>query len=309
MAGLLSYHGRLSNAEAELTSSDSIFSGSIAALYDRFLVPMKFGPYAEDLARRVAAAEPALLLETAAGTGILTEAIARAVPGAKLVATDLNQAMLEVAAARIDSPSVSFQRADAQSLPFPDASFDIVACQFGAMFFPDRVLAYSEARRVLKPGGRFLFNVWDRIEANPATDLAARAVASVFPDDPPDFFARVPFGYHDKAAIEAELRSAGFDRIESETVVMRCRIGSAREAAAGLCQGTPLRSEIEARGSLEEATKAAEAALAQLAGPDGLDAPMSAHIFSAGAWRSRPNAAIPATASQPGLPRQSGRPR
>ena len=264
-----------------MTSSDSIFSGSIAALYDRLLVPMLFRPYALDLARWVAADRPAAILETAAGTGIVTEAILEGVPGAALVATDLNQAMLDVAAARIVSPQVSFQQADALALPFPDAGFAVVVCQFGAMFFPDRVLAYREARRMLKPGGRLLFNVWDRIEANPATDIAARAVASLFPDDPPDFFARVPFGYHDKAAIEADLLAAGFSHVEAETVTMRSRIGSAREAAAGLCQGTPLRSEIEARGSLDEATEAAAAALAQLVGPDGFDAPMSAHVFSA----------------------------
>jgi SAM-dependent methyltransferase len=282
MGRFLSYHGRLSNAEAVLTSSDSIFSGSIAALYDRFLVPMLFRPYAEDLARRVAAAEPGAILETAAGTGIVTEAILRAVPRATLVATDLNQAMLDIAATRIASPHVSFRQADALVLPFPDASFDVVACQFGAMFFPDRTLAYREARRVLRPGGTLLFNVWNRIEANPATDIAARAVAALFPDDPPDFFARVPFGYHDKAARRSASTAAGFNRIEAETVAMRSRIGSAREAATGLCQGTPLRSEIEARGSLDEATDAAAAALALLAGHDGLDAPMSAHVFSAG---------------------------
>jgi SAM-dependent methyltransferase len=264
-----------------MTSGDTNFSGSIAAFYDRVLVPMKFRPYAEDLARRVAAAGPAAILETAAGTGIVTEAIARAVPGATLVATDLNPAMLDMAAARIASPHVSFRQADAQALPFPDASFDVVVCQFGAMFFPDRVLAYREARRVLKPGGRFLFSVWDRIEANPANDIAARAVAALFPDDPPDFFARVPFGYHDMAIVEADLRAAGFSHVEAETVVLRCRIGSARDAAAGICQGTPLRSEIEARGSLDAATDAAAAALAPLVGPDGLDAPMSAHVFSA----------------------------
>jgi SAM-dependent methyltransferase len=261
--------------------ADTNFSGSIAAHYDRFLGPMLFRPYAEDLARRVAAARPAAILEIAAGTGIVTEAILRAVPNATLVATDLNQAMLDRAASRIVSPGLSFRQADALALPFPDASFDLVACQFGAMFFPDRVLAYREARRVLRPGGRFLFNVWDRIEANPASDLAARAIASLFPGDPPDFFARVPFAYHDKAEVEADLRAAGFLQIEAETVTLRSRLGSAAEAAAGLCLGTPLRSEIEARGSLDAATGAAAAALAPLVGPDGLDAAMSAHIFSA----------------------------
>jgi ubiquinone/menaquinone biosynthesis C-methylase UbiE len=281
MAGLLSYHVRLSNAETALTSADTIFSGSIPALYDRLLGPMLFLPYAEDLARRVAALAPDAIIETAAGTGIVTEAIARALPHARLVATDLNQAMLDVAASRIAAPQVVFRQADALALPYPDASFDVVACQFGAMFFPDRILAYREARRLLRPGGHFLFNVWDRIEANPATDLAARAVAALFPDDPPDFYARVPFGYHDQAKVTAELRAAGFRRIDCETVVMRSRIGSAREAAVGLCQGTPLRAEIEARGSLEKATDAAAAALAPLEGPDGLDAPMSALMFSA----------------------------
>jgi SAM-dependent methyltransferase len=279
----LSYSGSLSNVEAGLTASERNFSDSIAALYDRFLAPMKFRPYAEDLARRVAAVRPSTILETAAGTGILTEEILRALPETRLVATDLNQAMLDVAKARIASDEIQFRQADALDLPFPTGAFDLVACQFGAMFFPDRVRAYREALRVLKPGGRFLFSVWDRIEANPATDLAAHAVAALFPDDPPDFFARVPFGYHDEAAVEADLRSAGFARIEVETVAMRSRIGSAREAATGLCQGTPLRSEIETRGNLEEATAAAAAALETLVGPDGLDAPMSAHLFSASA--------------------------
>ena len=263
-----------------MISTDSEFSGSIAGLYDRLLGPLLFRPYAEDLARRVAAASPAAILETAAGTGIVTEAIARAVPGATLVATDLNQAMLDVAASRIAAPRVTFRQADAMALPFPDRSFDVVACQFGVMFFPDRVHAYREALRILRPGGQFLFNSWDRIEANPASDVLARAVASLFPGDPPDFLARVPFGYHDKHAIEADLRAAGFSVIEGETVAMRSR-GSARETAIGLCQGSPLRAEIEARGSLDAATAAAEAALQVLVGPDGLDAPMSAHVFRA----------------------------
>ena len=264
-----------------MTSGDTNFSGSIAALYDRILVPMIFRPYAEDLARRVAATAPKAILETAAGTGVVTEAILRAAPGAALVATDLNPAMLDRAAARLASAGLDLRQADALALPFPDESFDVVACQFGAMFFPDRVQGYGEARRVLKPGGSFLFSVWDRIEANPATDLAARAVAALFPDDPPDFFARMPFGYHDKAKVEADLRAAGFTVIEAETLSLSSRIGSAREAALGLCQGTPLRAEIEARGSLDEATEAAAAALAPLVGPEGLDTPMSAHLFCA----------------------------
>jgi len=264
-------------------STDTLFAGSIPALYDRYLGPMLFEPYAEDIAGRLAKGAPRRVLETAAGTGIVTAAAAALLPDAEIVATDLNQAMLDVASARIDAPGVSFRQADAQDLPFDDASFDAVICQFGAMFFPDRLRAYREARRVLRPRGRFLFNVWDRLEANPVSEVVAESVAALFPEDPPAFYRRVPFGYHDVAAVERDLRAAGFAAIEAETVPKRSRIGSARDAAVGLCQGTPLRSEIEARDAsrLEEAALAAEAALGRFAGAHGVDAPMSAHVFTA----------------------------
>jgi len=266
-----------------MTATDTVFSGSIPALYDLYLVPMLFAPYAADLARRTALLHPQRILETAAGTGVVTAAIVAALPEAELVATDLNQAMLDVAAARITSPNVIFRQADAQALPFADASFDALVCQFGVMFLPDRIAAYREARRVLKPGGRFLFNAWDRIEENVVTAALAEALTAFFADNPPSFYARVPFGYHDKARIEADLRAAGFEHIEAETVAKRSRSESARAAATGLCQGTPLRAEIEERGSLDDATEAAALALSRLEGPGGLDAPMSAHVFSAGA--------------------------
>jgi SAM-dependent methyltransferase len=264
-----------------MTATDTVFAGSIPALYERYMVPMLFAPYAEDMAARVADTGARRILETAAGTGVVTEAILAAMPDAQIVATDLNQAMLDVAAARIDSPRATFQAADAQALPFPDAAFDAVVCQFGVMFFPDRIGAYREARRVLKPGGIFLFNAWGRVEENGLTAALADAVRESFPDDPPDFFRRVPFGYHDVARIEADLEAAGFTGIEIEAVAKRSRIGSAREAAIGLCQGSPLRAEIEARGSLEAATDAAEQAVARFAGPDGIDAPMLAYVARA----------------------------
>ena len=266
-----------------MTATDSVFAGSIPALYDRHLVPLLFVPYARDMAHRAAALSPRQILETAAGTGVVTEALAEAVPQAEIVATDLNQAMIDVAAARIGSPRISFRQADAQSLPFDDASFDAVVCQFGVMFFPDRIAAYREARRVLRPGGRFLFNVWNRIEDNPVSRILAEAVAELFPDNPPSFLNRVPFGYHDKARIEGDLRAAGFQEIAAETVGQSSRIGSARAAAIGLCHGSPLRAEIEEHGpaALDQATEAAAAALSRLAGADGVEAPMSAHVFGA----------------------------
>ena len=266
-----------------MLTTDAVFAGSIPALYDRHLVPMLFEPYAQDLAERAAGTGARDILETAAGTGVLTARLFAALPDARIDATDLNQAMLDVAAERVPAPGVRFQAADAQELPFPDEAFDLVVCQFGVMFFPDRIAAYREARRVLRPGGTFLFNAWDRIERNLGSDLLVEAVAGLFPDSPEGFFRRVPFSYHDVERIEADLLDAGFETIEIETVEKRSRAGSARDAAIGLCQGTPLRSEIEAHGpdALERATDAAAAALHELEGPNGLDAPMSAHIARA----------------------------
>ncbi|HYE26709.1 MAG TPA: class I SAM-dependent methyltransferase [Allosphingosinicella sp.] len=264
-----------------MVATDAVFAGSIPQLYDRCLGPFLFEPYAADLAARAVALRPRRILETAAGTGIVTAALTRALPEAEIVATDLNPDMLRVAAAKIDSRRVSFAPADAQSLPFPEAAFDLVVCQFGAMFFPDRVAAFAEARRVLAPSGAFLFNVWDRLDANPASQTVADAVAALFPDDPPGFLARVPFGYHDKARVEADLRAAGFAAIEAETVAKRSR-GAARDVAPGLCQGSPLSAEIEARapGRLDEVAEAALAALVARHG-DPVDAAMSAHVFIA----------------------------
>ncbi len=261
-----------------MSGGDAVFAGSVPALYDRCLGPLLFLPYARDIAARAAALRPARILETAAGTGIVTEALAAAMPAAEITATDLNQAMLDIAAARGLPATISFQAADAQALPFPDRSFDLVVCQFGAMFFPDRVGAYREARRVLRPGGRFLFNVWDRLERNPVSELLGNSVAALFPDDPPAFYRRVPFGYHDVARIEADLEAAGYADIAIETVARTSRVDAAA-AARGLCRGSPMGAEIEARGAALDAVETAAAAA--LAPMDGRDMPMSAHVVSA----------------------------
>jgi ubiquinone/menaquinone biosynthesis C-methylase UbiE len=245
---------------------------------------MLFAGYAEDLARRTAALAPGRVLETAAGTGVVTRVLARALPReVEITATDLNQAMVDFAAAQPGTERVAWRQADAQALPFADSSFDAVLCQFGAMFFPDRATACREAKRVLKPGGRYLFSVWDRIEANEFADTVTDAVAAVFPDNRPRFFARTPHGYHDVTQIEDELRAAGFVRVDIETVTRRSWAPSPRDAAVGLCQGTPLRSEIEARRAdrLEAATNAAAAALAARFGSGAIDGKIRAHIVTA----------------------------
>lgn len=266
-----------------MIDADSAFAGSIPGLYDRYLGPMLFEPYAEELARRVAAWAPSAILETAAGTGIVTAAIHRALPAAEIVATDLNQAMLDVAAGHIRSDHVGFRVADAQSLPFPDRSFDLVVCQFGVMFFPDKVGANREAARVLREGGRYLVAIWDSMARNPGSKAMSDGVAALFPGNPPRFLERTPFGYSDPAAIEHDLLEAGFRDITFETVERRSRLASARDAAIGMCCGSPLRSEIEDRNPemLDRAVDAAAAALSQWEGSGGLDVAMSAHIVTA----------------------------
>lgn len=267
-----------------MSDVDRKFAGSIPALYDRYLGPLIFEPYAADLAARLAGLTPARVLETAAGTGILTRAMARALPpGAEIVATDLNQPMLDYAVAQPGAGQVVWQQADAQTLPFPGASFDAVVCQFGVMFFPDKVAAYREARRVLKPGGSFLLSVWDRIEDNEFAEIVTNAVAALFPDNPPLFLARTPHGHHDAAATREALGAAGFGRIEIETVTKRSRAPSHRDPAIAFCEGTPLRNEIEARGAgrLDEATRVAAAAIVTRFGAGPVDGKIQAHVFTA----------------------------
>jgi ubiquinone/menaquinone biosynthesis C-methylase UbiE len=266
-----------------MTATDTVFAGSIPAIYDQYMVPLVFAPYARLVAERTVELRPRRILETAAGTGVVTEELHRALPEAEIIATDLNAPMLEQAARRLNAPNVRFQPADAQSLPFANASFDLVVCQFGVMFFPDKVRANAEARRVLRDGGRYMLVVWDCVEHNLATMTAGRAVGDLFPGDSVRFYERVPFRYHDVAVIERDLLAAGFTDIEYETVDLISRAATARDAAIALVQGTPVRSDIEQINPkmLGPATDAAEAALRQYEGPDGFEAPMSARLVTA----------------------------
>ncbi|HEX3269109.1 MAG TPA: class I SAM-dependent methyltransferase [Ktedonobacterales bacterium] len=263
---------------------DAVFSGSIPALYETYMVPMIFAPYAADLASRVARRSPTHVLEVAAGTGVVTRALASTLPeSATIVATDLNQTMLDHAATLGAVRPIEWRQADAQQLPFADETFDAVVCQFGAMFFPDKARAFAEARRVLRPGGVFLFNVWDRIEECEFEDTVTAALASVFPDDPPRFLARTPHGYHDKEAIARDLASGGFTAPpEIVTLAKRSRADSPRIPAVAYCQGTILRNEIEARdpARLGEATGAVEHAIAQRFGAGIVDGKLQAHIIT-----------------------------
>ena len=264
---------------------DKVVSGSIPKLYENYLVPLIFEPYAIDLANRVASRPCARVLEIAAGTGVVTRKLASALPKTvAIIATDLNQPMLDLAATLEIARPVEWRQADAMQLPFEDATFDAVVCQFGVMFFPDRPKAFSEARRVLRPGGAFLFNVWDRIEHNEFADSVTIALESVFPDDPPRFMARTPHGYHDHAAIAADLHAGGFvSSPRISTIAARSRASSPQIPAIAYCQGTPLRSEIEARAQerLGDATDIAAQAIARRFGNGAVDGKIQAHVVEA----------------------------
>jgi SAM-dependent methyltransferase len=267
-----------------MVDTDKLFAGSIPEIYDRLLVPLIFEPYAADLAGRVAMAQPREVLETAAGTGVLTRALAlRLAPSTRIVVTDLNQPMLDQASRRQGGGNIEWKQADALALPFGDESFDVVACQFGVMFFPDRPRGYTEAHRVMKPGGRFLFSVWDRIEENEFADVVTTALAGVFPKDPPLFMARTPHGHHDVGRIRADLTAAGFAGISVDAVDATSKVASPRHAAVAYCQGTPLRNEIEARDAsrLEEATNRATEALAQRFGKGTIEGRTRAFVITA----------------------------
>ena len=268
-----------------MLESDKLFAGSIPENYDRYMVPLIFEPFAADMARRAAALSPGAVLEVAAGTGVVTRALApKLSPGASYVVTDLNQPMLDCAASRQAPDSrIQWRQADALALPFEDAAFDLVCCQFGAMFFPDRTAGYREAKRVLKPGGHFLFNVWDRIEENMFANDVTNALAEIFPDDPPRFLARTPHGYHDTALIRSEVEGAGFSRVAIETRAEQSRASSPRLPAVAYCQGTLLRTEIEARdaGKLEAATDHVAAAIAARHGSGEVAAKIQAHVIVA----------------------------
>lgn len=263
---------------------DLIFTGSIPKLYEMYLVPLIFKPYAADLVKRLPAESLTNVLEVAAGTGVVTRELASTLPrSVSIVATDLNEAMLEHAESIGTSRPVEWRRADVMTLPFSDGQFDAVLCQFGVMFFADKPKAFAEIRRVLRPGGTFVFNTWDRIEENEFVDTVTNALEELFPDDPPRFHARVPHGYHDRALIEKDLAAGGFSNPPHiETKPSQSKALSARMPAVAYCQGTPLRNEIEDRDAslLGDATVVAVKALTDRFGGADISGKIQAHVVA-----------------------------
>jgi len=245
-----------------MKETEAYFGGSIPENYDQGLGPHIFIDYAIELAERVTAEDPEVVLELAAGTGIVTRELRNALPvDCRLAATDLSPLMLEVAAAKFaPGEEITFEEVDAMALPYEDECFDVVACQFGVMFFPDKVESFKEARRVLREGGVYHFNVWDAFEGNPFARVVQETVERFFPDDPPQFY-RLPFSYPDPEVIEADLLAAGFEDIAFEAVSLQKDIDYPL-FLLGLIHGNPISTEIEERGGdINEITEALEEAL------------------------------------------------
>lgn len=264
--------------------TDKNFTGSIPKIYDTHLVPLIFKPYAIDLANRLIDKPISNVLEVAAGTGAVTRAMASLLANnISIIATDLNQPMLDIAAEMGTPRPVEWRQADVMQLPFDDAAFDAVVCQFGVMFFPDKVKAFSEVHRVLKPGGRFIFNVWDQIEENEFAETIHYALLNLFPKKPIDFMMRIPHSYYKHATIKQDLANAGFTTApQIQIVSKRSRAEAARIPAIAFCQGTPLRNEIEARDAsrLTEATGIVERTLAKRFGIGAVDGKIQAHVVT-----------------------------
>jgi ubiquinone/menaquinone biosynthesis C-methylase UbiE len=265
-----------------MTDSNARFDGSIPANYDRYLGPLLFEPYAADLVARLTLGPDARVVEVAAGTGILTRRLREQLPAsATLVATDLNQPMLEYARGALPAGvAVDWRQADAVALPAEKGTINVVACQFGVMFFPDKPAAFGEARRVLRRGGTYAFNVWGALGANPLGRIAHETIATFFPTDPPDFYT-VPFGFHDRGRIQTLLRNAAFTAIKCEVVKLEGVSPSARDAATGLVLGNPVLTAIQQRGTVkpEVVVDAIAAKLASEFGERDLRVPMEAQVW------------------------------
>jgi ubiquinone/menaquinone biosynthesis C-methylase UbiE len=260
-----------------------LFQGAIPQNYDRYLGPVIFEPWAQDLVARLPGEKYERVLEIACGTAIVTRRLRDALPATtEIVATDLNPDMFEFAKPKFtNGENITWQQADASALPFPDCSFDAAVCQFGVMFVPDKAGAMCESYRVLRNGGVFLFNVWDSFEANPFGQIAHATIASFFDHDPPRFY-EIPFGFHDSAVIGKLLQHAGFKKIEAFSETKPCRSTSAKEFATGLVRGNPVATEATERGVDPEALiNAVAKRIAERFGEAPVESTMRAIIWQA----------------------------
>ena len=265
-----------------MSDTASNFTGSVPEFYESGLVPVIFEDYALDLARRVVECQPGSVLELASGTGVVTRVLRDALAEeTRIIASDLNEPMLDIARQKFKADeAITFRALNAMDIPLDDGSMDVVACQFGVMFFPDKVQSYREARRVLAPGGHYIFSAWDSHENNPFAALAQAVIEADFPDNPPGFY-HVPFHYHDEKIMEQDMKAAGFSSVKVEQIAITKEVHSLEAFATGLVHGNPLAEEVRARGGNPEdlIAKILEAFETEF-GNNGNKMPLSAYVVT-----------------------------
>jgi SAM-dependent methyltransferase len=167
------------------------------------------------------------------------------------------------------------------ALPFDDGQFDLMACQFGVMFFPDKPAAFAETRRVLTHEGTVLASTWAPIETHDFQAALVAGLERAFPDDPPTFMVAVPHGYADLDIVVSDLRAGGLDCVTVESVTLEGHAASAADLAVGYCTGTPLRPAIEARGDLVATTAVVAKEMEVRLGAGAVTGWMTAHVIEA----------------------------
>lgn len=222
------------------------FSGSIPLNYERYLGPFLFEPYALDLVSRLQDKKYNDILEIACGTGRVTKHLAISVKHDTITATDLNPDMIAIAKERVADKKIKWMAADAMELPFDDNSFDLVVLQFGIMFFHDRSKGLSEAYRVLRPGGRLIFNTWDKTENVPAIYDGRKVIESYFEGDPPKFYS-IPFSMYDEKELKELPTNAGFKNVRVSLVKKEGYSPSSADLSRGIVEGNPIYFAIAER--------------------------------------------------------------
>lgn len=262
------------------------FSGSIPEAYDKYLGPLLFEFSAKDTASRIESNIPAggKMLEIACGTGISTYYIRNSLVGdIHITATDVNPAMLDYAKSKHgDLDGVTFEVADALSLPYEDNSFDAVVCQFGIMFFPDKLKGLQEMHRVLKPGGTLYLTVWDKIEKNESALIIYFSIEKFFESNPPQF-TKIPFSFNDIESIKEIFSNAGFKNCNHNIVAETVKGIPAIDVARGWITGSPNIIEINERAvaSTEEIIKSVSDAIIEKLGPEPIAFDLQEIIFTA----------------------------